>query len=107
MDFHTFLFHIAPLATVKAEDFESALRTDVMPKIDTGQTRAGRITAAVAYRTSNGHYRLLVDVETMTGSAWAMGRLRSAIDAIGEIGVIYAEDDMQRVVTAADGHLGT
>jgi hypothetical protein len=102
MDFHTLLFHIAPLAKTSPEDFERALRSEVMPKIDTGQTRAGRITAAVAYRTSNGHYRLLVDVETMTGSRWAMGRLQSAIDAIGEIGVIYAEDDMQRFVTAED-----
>jgi hypothetical protein len=107
MEFHTLLFHIAPLAEVSAEDFERALRDEVMPKIDTGQTRAGRITAAVVYRTSNGHYRLLVEVETVTGSRWARVRLQPAIDAIAEIGAIYAEDDMQRVVMAGDGDRGT
>jgi hypothetical protein len=102
MDFHTLLFHIARLPAVSVEAFEQALRAKVMPAIDTGQTRAGRIVSATLYRTTNGHYRLLIDVETMTGSSWALGRLQPARDEIGEIGVIYAEDDMQRVTDSSE-----
>jgi hypothetical protein len=107
MEFRTLLFNVARSSAVSAEDFEQALRAEFMPAIDTGQTRAGRILEATAYRAADGTYRLLVDVETMTGSAWALGRLREALDRLGEIGAVDDPDDMQRIVTATEMRLET
>ena len=102
MEFRTYLYRIAPQPNVEAEDFEGALRTDVMPAVDTGQTRAGRILGARAYRTADGQYRLLVDVETMPGSNWALGRLQPALDKLEEIGIIDTPVDMVRVATTTE-----
>ena len=102
MEFRTLLFRIAPQPNVEAEDFEVALRTDVMPAVDTGQTRAGRIVEARVYRTAAGQYRLLVDVETMTGSSWALDRLQAALDELEQIGIVDTPVDMVRVATTAE-----
>jgi hypothetical protein len=102
MEFRTFLFRIAPQPNVEAEDFEGALRTAVMPAIDTGPTRAGRIIDARAYRTVDAQYRLLVDVETMTGSSWALGRLKAALDQLEEIGIVDTPVDMVLVATTTE-----
>ena len=102
MEFRTLLFRIAPQPNVEAEDFEGALKSDVMPAVDTGQTRAGKIVEARAYRTADGQYRLLVDVETMTGSSWALARLRAALDELEEIGIVDTPVDMVLIATSTE-----
>jgi hypothetical protein len=88
MDFFTRIYRLAPLPDSDSEEFEAFFVDHVLPAVDTGQTRAGRIINTTLFKDTNAgradHYVWLVNYEGVN-AGWVDANLADAMEQLKSV----------------------
>lgn len=100
MDIFTKIFRVAPLPDTDGEKFEAFFREQVLPAVDTGQTRAGRITASTFHQEPGSdrvdRYVWLVTYDGVNAD-WVDTNLTAAIEKLKTVALPVSSTVFKRL----------
>lgn len=103
MSRHLIIYSLVALPGHDLDDFEVKFAQDIMPAVDTRQTRGGRIAFQRFLRVEQRRYMWIIEVDGTLGGSWDDDHRKAALEQLTELAVICGETHQTVLAEHGDG----